>query len=217
LIGIFLTVCALILVPWGVRNYLQLGKFVLNTAGGLNLWEGQNKNAVGVPSWYIDPPGVLPRKMADEIFNTGYDRQFEIKQDRVFYRSALNDMLADPGRVVVLGFRKIVFFWTSFFWGFKFTYAGAKSPLYWLPWLVMLPFFLYGLILTVSEYKKYVAFYLVFLVSTFTCVLFVVLPRYTILVYPWVIVFAAHGIWELYLKADSLRIKASNGSSLSGV
>jgi 4-amino-4-deoxy-L-arabinose transferase-like glycosyltransferase len=195
---LFVGVCVMILVPWGLRNYFEMGKFVMNTAGGLNLWEGQNKDAMGVPGWYVEPPVSLPAEMAKEVFGAGFDRQFEIRQDRVYFENAIREMWAYPGHSLGLAVRKMLFFWTSLYFGFNFTYAGAKSALYWLPWLVMLPFFIYGLVLSSKKYKKYWVFYLVFLVSTLTCMLFVVLPRYTILVYPWVIVFASHGLWSIF-------------------
>ncbi len=213
LLILFAVFCALMIVPWGLRNYFQLGKFVTNTSGGLNLWEGQNRNAVGVPSWYVVPPVGMPETMAKEIFGTGFDRHFEIKQDSIYFRNAVQDMLDYPVHALWLAFRKGLYFWSSLFFGFSFSYAGAKSPIYWLPWLLMLPFFLYGMILSVKEHKKYWVFYLVFLISTAICVLFFVLPRYTMLVYPWVIIFAAHGIWRLYLSGVSLARKVSNGSS----
>jgi 4-amino-4-deoxy-L-arabinose transferase-like glycosyltransferase len=213
----FAVICALVLAPWAVRNYFQLGRLALNTSGGLNLWEGQNRNAVGVPSWYLDPPISLRPEAAAEIFGRGFDRQFEIKQDSVYMREALADLRADPGRALSLAGRKFIFFWTSRFFGFNFTYDGAKSPIYWLPWLAMLPFFLLGLALSLKEARKFGVFYLVFLVSTFTCLLFFVLPRYTVLVYPWAILFAAQGVWQVYLIGANWAMKVSNGSSARGV
>jgi 4-amino-4-deoxy-L-arabinose transferase-like glycosyltransferase len=213
-IFIFVSLCVVMVLPWGLRNYVQLGKFTLNTSGGLNLWEGQNKNAVGVPSWYVEPLIRLPEEMNREISSLRFDREFEVRQDGVYFRQALADLSADPGRALGLAFRKAVFFWTSLFFGFNFTYAGAKSPLYWLPWLALLPFFLAGLVLSFKEHRRYWAFYLVLLISTFTCMVFFVLPRYTMLVYPWVILFAAHGLWTIY--RSSFAKKVSNGLSGRG-
>jgi 4-amino-4-deoxy-L-arabinose transferase-like glycosyltransferase len=195
---LFTVICVLIILPWGIRNYYQLGKFTMNTSAGLNLWEGQNKDAVGVPSWYVQPTISISDAMTKEIFGSGFDRNFEVRQDQVYFKYAIQDMKTYPMHSVTLAVKKMLFFWSSIYFGVNFVYPGAKSALYWLPWLLMLPFFIYGLALSLKDNKKYFLFYLVFAVSTFTCMVFFVLPRYTILTYPWVIVFAAHGAWSIY-------------------
>jgi len=196
---LFTIICVAILLPWGVRNYHQLGKFTLNTASGLNLWEGQNKDSVGVPSWYVTDPIIeISEEMEMEIRGTGVDRRYEIQQDQVYMRHAIQDIKKDPIHVITLSLKKALFFWTAIYFGINFSYPGAESALYWLPWLSMLPLFFYGMILSLKQYKEYLPFYVIFLFSTFVNMIFFVLPRYTMLIYPWVITFAAHGLWMAY-------------------
>lgn len=196
---LFTIVCIMVLLPWGVRNYYQLGKFTMNTSTGLNLWEGQNKNSVGVPSWYVDEPVItISDAMKGKFEKLEYNRFYEIEIDKIYFQHAVEDAVTYPQHSLVLALNKVLFYWTSIYFGFEFSYPGVDSVLYWLPWVLTLPFFGFGIILTLKDYKKYLPLYIVLLGGTFTCMVFFVLPRYTMLVYPWVMIVASHGFWTLF-------------------
>ena len=95
----------LVLLPWTVRNWTQLGLFVpVSTTGCMNLWIGHSPFADGGFVWPRDPainPTVLREDDTEQIW---YQRSCAAAQAAI---------LSDPGRVVALWPHKIYELWAT--------------------------------------------------------------------------------------------------------
>lgn len=192
-----MAIALMVVAPWIIRNYNQFGVITLNTSGGINLWEGQNENAKGIPSWYTWPPAELTPEGEAQVAALEATDDYEIQLDAIYFNEAKNFMLSHPGQSVQLGVRKFIYYWSSVYFGVDFIYSNADSPFYWLPWLFVLPFFIAGLVMNIRSFRKHFLFYVSFALSTLTVMVFFVLPKYILFAMPWVFVFAASAIAAL--------------------
>lgn len=196
----FLIPLIMVLTPWSIRNYQHFDRLSpLPISSGYNLWKGNNPYATGASIKYTNAPVDNPMKpgdIKDEIKNLEVDRYYEIRRDNVYKERAKEFILNNPAEFIGLALTKFTFYW-GHFWGIDYTYPGVNSPLYWLPWFLMLPFFLTGLYYSFQNYDRYWIFYLYFVLSTAIVMMFFVLPRYRLLMLPFVIMFAAYGINSL--------------------
>lgn len=197
---LYITIVAFIVVsPWVIRNYYQFGTFSFNTSGGLNLWEGQNQDAKGVPSWYTNPSAKLSGESIHKIAEIPLANDYEVLLDKIYFNEAKSFILNNPDKVIRLAFYKAFFYWSSLYPGIDFIYPNVASPVYWLPWLFLLPFFIYGAIINFRSFKKLFLFYSSFFLGTLTVMVFFVLPRYILFILPWVIVFAASAMTKIFV------------------
>jgi hypothetical protein len=77
------------------------------------------------------------------------------------------------------------------------THPESSSPLYWLPWLLILPSALFGFIQTIKRRKNVSLFIAYIVFYTFIEMAFFVIPRHRLFIVPFMIVFAAYGIYRL--------------------
>jgi 4-amino-4-deoxy-L-arabinose transferase-like glycosyltransferase len=189
-----MAIALIVVAPWIIRNYIQFGVITLNTSGGINLWEGQNENAKGIPSWYTWPPAELTPEAEAQVAALEATDDYEIQLDAIYFNEAKKFMLSHPGQSVLLGIRKFIYYWSSIYFGVDFIYSNADSPFYWLPWLGILPFFIAGLVMNLRSFRKHFLFHVSFILSTLTVMIFFVLPKYILFAMPWVFLFAASAI-----------------------
>ncbi len=184
----------IVLAPWVVRNYCVFQRFVpLTSLGGLNLWRGHNEEAIGTGrtregKCLFSNPDIL-----QELLRLPYSQDLEITRDEIYLHSAISFMKDNPIRsFVVLPIRKFLYYWLL-----DITDPLAKHPLYWVPWFVVLPFFIIGIFYSLADYDKYLIFYIYFVVATGISMIFFVLPRYRLFIEPFIILFAAYGFFEI--------------------
>lgn len=189
-----MTIALIVVAPWIIRNYVQFGAITLNTSGGINLWEGQNENAKGIPSWYTWPPAELTPEAEAQVAALEATDEYEVRLDAIYFNEAKKFMLSHPDQSFKLGIRKFIYYWGAVYPGVEFIYSNADSPFYWLPWLFILPFFIAGLVLNFRSLRKHFLFHVSFALSTFTVMVFFVLPKYILFAMPWVFVFAASAV-----------------------
>jgi 4-amino-4-deoxy-L-arabinose transferase-like glycosyltransferase len=198
-VGVFLVMALIVLAPWMYRNYRVFNTLVpLTTQSGYNLWQGQNPDATGTRSQYTDPSFHIRSEVEQKILALTPNDKYEIALQNIYMHEAFTFIKENPGHVVVLGLKKCMFYW-GYYWGVNFTYPGARSPLYWLPWFIVLPFFIIGLIYSFIEAKKYVLFFIYFIVSTAIIMVFFVIPRYRLFILPLVFPFAVSGMEFAFL------------------
>ncbi|HOC23853.1 MAG TPA: glycosyltransferase family 39 protein [bacterium] len=103
LAGCFLAGMLLLLAPWMVRNQHKLGRPLLATNGGYNLWLGNN------PAADIEAPcGVpTPPAMDERIIRSGS----ELYADSLFSATARAYIAAEPGAFAKRTLLKGLFFW----------------------------------------------------------------------------------------------------------
>lgn len=190
---IFALATIIIIGPWAVRNYHQFGRITpLTISGGLNLWQGQNENATGTRQEYTNPPVKISEEMSSKIKALQPSEDYEVKLDRIYMDEAISFMRNNPSKVIKLALQKFMFYW-GYYWRINFVYPGAKSPLYWLPWFILLPFFIVGTVITAKKFREYSLFYLYFILSTGILMIFFVIPRYRLFILPLVIPFSVKG------------------------
>ena len=195
LLAVFTCCAVLPLVPWTWRNAEALGVATpLTTSGGRNLWEAYGDGAVGTHSSYAYPPYTPPEALTGALDRLPHGPTYEVAVDSVYRAFAVDALREDPGRAVRLSLRKAWLYWI-YFGGDAIRYPGARSPAFWLPWLLMLPFFVMGLVVSARRAPRRHAFlYLYLLGQTAIVMAFFVLPRYRIEIIPVALLFAAQGL-----------------------
>lgn len=114
------SVAALVVLPWSVRNMRTMGSPLVVSTGGLQLWLGNNPFAVGGA---ILPDGRLVFN-ADAAARDAVWGRPEAEQDRILRERAVRYVAEDPGSAVVRTWRKFVMFW----------WAGPSTGLIYPPW-----------------------------------------------------------------------------------
>lgn len=195
---IYLLIIGGCIAPWLTRNYLIYERIMpTTTSAGINLWEGFNKNATGILSSYANPVVKMNPQMKKAIHELKPSKYYEVELDRIYRENAIKDLREYPYRAFWLTVKKFVYFW-GYYWGIECSYPGVKSVLYWLPWFLQMPFFLYGIFLVKNRFKDLSLFYNYLLIATIVVMLFFVVPRYRLFILPIVIMFSSYGIKGLY-------------------
>lgn len=201
-VGVLAACAVVVLVPWTVRNAVVLGKATpLTTGGGLNLWVAYAPGSEGTHFTYTVPaPGPFPGLEADLAAIPRTDR-YEVEADAVYREHARAEIARDPARVLRLGAKKVWLFW-GHFGGEGVAYPGASSPLFWGPWVLLLPPFALGLWRSArSAPRRHAFLYAYLLGQTAVVTAFFVIPRYRLAVIPVMLLFAAAGVawaWDRF-------------------
>ncbi|MEM8598985.1 MAG: glycosyltransferase family 39 protein [Bacteroidota bacterium] len=183
--------CVLVLTPWTLRNAEALGVATpLATSGGHNLWQAYGSQAVGTHASYAVPPRPLPIDLDLALASVPRTDRLEIARDSVYRAFALDALQGDPERAARLGVRKLWLYWVHF-GGDDINYPGADSPLFWGPWLLLLPLAFFGIVRAArSDWRRSSFLYLYLLGQTAIVVAFFVLPRYRLAILPVLLLFA---------------------------
>jgi hypothetical protein len=187
----------IIISPWVIRNLYSFGRLTpLTISGGYNLWQGQNEHATGTLGDYVVPEVHPSNDLNQKLKAIPITNEYEINYDQLFMDDALISIKERPLNSIVLGLRKFCYYWFGIYFGFEMDYPGIHSPVILLPWFVLLPFSIIGLVKSFHDYKKYLVLYFLLASSTLIIMVFFVLPRYVIFIIPTAIMFAAHGLTQ---------------------
>ncbi len=189
IIGIVLAFTILTISPWTIRNFYHFRKFVpLTTITGYGFWDGNNPYSSGGPCNYY-PEGIKGLS--------------EIESDRYLTNATLKVIKENP-----LRFLKLIGIKFVRFWNIVPNYEGFSSPLYnWVSLLSYVPLLItavWGVFLTRKKWKEFLLFYLLFVSFTFTHMVFVGSIRYRIPIMPFLIIFSAYGVSQIYKKLKSI-------------
>lgn len=182
LAGIVLIACTL---PWLIRNQLQFGKPVLSSNFGVNFFRGNNAGEIG--DWPIQER-LLEIRLRSE------PATYEQKTDSLAMAGALNWISENPGTFLRRLPEKFLRFW-CLDW-------PDKRTLHWLyaiPWILMIPAGLAGL-LRKSFPDKHT---LIILFSGYTLIVLLFFPqvRYQTLIKFFWLIPAGAGLVELWMLA----------------
>lgn len=184
-----LAICAAVQVPWMLRNKSSLGKAVLTTTSGVNLFRGNGPTATGGSyQWDGQIVWETPETLAAEK-RLHWSKDYEIRLDSVYMAALEASLEHDRLRPLRLLPLKALFFWTS-----DFTHPKGKLPAAWVPWFLALPAVVYGMIRGWARRREtwplYVwpALYFLVVLALFA------LPRYRMNVEAFFLIFAAIGI-----------------------
>ena len=174
----------LIIAPMSLRNYNTFGFFYpLTISGGLNLWLGNNDDATGSRMNYVVPYKPIPKTIQDQIKSLNVDENYEVALDNIYKEEAKKFIINNPMKSVNLSIKKIIFFWVHIF-DEKIKYPLMNNILYWGPWIILLPFFIFGFKDTIKDMKSHDLEIFLILYFTFIYSVFFVLPRYRLIVLP---------------------------------
>lgn len=188
-----LAICLMLLLaaegPWVWRNARSLGKPLLTTTAGLNLFRGDGPTATGGSyQWSGDIVGTTP-DIQKELDALPWSRDYEIKMDAIYGNHLKEYLKTDPLNPIKLLPAKAFFFLTT-----DFTHPRGKNPLYWGTWVILLAPMFYGAY-GLWRFRRtswilhfWVAFYFAIVLAFFS------LPRYRLTIEPICAIFAATGI-----------------------
>jgi hypothetical protein len=93
-------VAVLVILPWTVRNYVVLERFVpIATNGGVNFYIGNNPEATGSFNWAMAPGAEWNKASA-----TGF---YETEASRLGYEHGLRFIVQNPGKEALLLAKKL--------------------------------------------------------------------------------------------------------------
>ena len=188
-------VIILLIAPWTLRNYRVYGQFLLlNSNAGYALFASNNPN-LGT-DWRNEEVVVpVPAEL------TG---QNEAQLDRALTQRGIEFILADPERYLVLSLDKALEY-------FRFWPVNESSRISnlnrVLSFGLYLPFMLWGLVLSISRWRSFVALYLFIIIHTAIHLLSWPSPRYRLPVDAVLMVFAGLALLELAKQLRTWRHK----------
>jgi 4-amino-4-deoxy-L-arabinose transferase-like glycosyltransferase len=116
-LAIFLIPFYLVLLPWGIRNWITMKQFTLSsTTMGVNLWKGNNPGTTAFyPFVDVDELEDILSELPAEPGWWDSLRQLptltEVEQDAYFRQLALAYILEDPQRFLTFGVLKVYTLW----------------------------------------------------------------------------------------------------------
>ncbi len=172
----------ILIIPWSIRNYIVFEKVVpLSTSFGLNLFRGNN--AEGIGSWGDDETEA-------KINLLGMDN-LELEVNKIYQDKAVLFIKENPDRVVKNAFVKLFYFWVYYP-----NDQRSLHPIYLIPSVILLLFFIYGIAVSFS-WNKHLFLYMFFIFSSLVVVIFFPMARYQTMMKIAMIPFASYGISKI--------------------
>ncbi len=205
-------ICVILLMSiWIVRNMIELNKFyTTESAFGEMFWKGHNIDATGTGKYILGSSNISKIKIDSEEFPIGENAQRNFRKspelqlalknaqseaeiDHAYQQEAYLFIINNLDKELELSIKKIFYAW----WRDP-TNLFTYHPLYIVPWCITMIFFIIGLVKSFSQPKHYLLFYLIFFISTLLQVIFCVVPRYRLPVYPFVFGLGALGFVQTF-------------------
>lgn len=188
----------LVLAPWLIRNYVVHKQFVfIASTSGENFWRGNNLYATGTS---YDQKKTEILELWPQTFKEKVLAMNEMQQQQFFEREALSFIRANPGMAASLYAKKVFYFWW-FSPQSGTIYPTNYSAIYRLYYIVIVSFFIVGLIfaLAFSNRDVFRSSLILILVPICICLgqsLFYVEGRHRWLIEPLMIIFFSYGVAE---------------------
>jgi hypothetical protein len=170
---------------------------LVSTNGGFNFWVGNNPSATGAA---YDARGEPVWTRIPESLKQELEAQSEVQQDQFLYREGLRFIHDEPGRFLALTARRLLYFW----W-FRPGAGSGQSP--YPPYWVLAYQLVYGAVLVAAgvgvwaaraAWRRLWPIYAFFVSLTAVCSVFFVHTRYRMILEPFLLVLAAHGLAVLW-------------------
>ncbi len=194
---IFAFTILLAMSPWIGRNYRLHHAFVpTTTEGGYSFWIGSNPLATGGGHCYSSD-------------STAFDKLSEVDRDKLYYKMGFDFIKKNPSRFIQLSFNKFLRFWRIYPHqrdeikkgvivdlgiDLKYVIIGGIS------FGLILPFFIFGLIVSRFMWRKLLLFHLLIVYYTLIHMIIVGITRYRVPIMPFVIIIASYGVLVLINK-----------------
>jgi len=170
----------IIIIPWGIRNFLVFNEFIpLTTSAGLNFYRGHNPYAIGV--W-------ADEEIVEKLIQFKADPNFEFQMNELYLQKGFENIIKDP-------FQELKYVFTKLFhlWIFNPQDKRTTSIYYIVPWFVILGL----LIISLNNSNNWPGrnyLYLFLLYFHIVVILFFCLPRYQTMMKIMIIPFASEGL-----------------------
>ncbi|MDZ7330980.1 MAG: glycosyltransferase family 39 protein [candidate division KSB1 bacterium] len=208
-IGIMVIFMTFTMLPWLIRNYCVFNQpFVLSTNSGYNFWMGNNTWATPTTGNSIRYPDYLAKELTQA--------KSEVEQEKIFYQDALQYIKKNPGKFILLTFKKAVNLWQLYptpTTGYKMMDRLSKlmSVLSYGPILL---FAIFGLIISWRDRKEYtLLFVLLFVSFTISYAFFITKTRFRLPLDPYLIMLASFAIAELGRKKKNIKLSLQRSFS----
>jgi len=205
---IFLLAAYGCLAPWTARNYREFGKVIpVCASSGLSLWVGNNPWATGSDryiqahsvegqfSYNPQPVGSVDYGDFDSVTDVKYafdrvplDRNEMVAEDDALKHLAINYIRTHPRQEVKLVLKKLFVFFV-----FDPNHEKGRSPVYWVPSVLLTCLAIWGAVLRGNKIFGDDLFLVApVLFAIAVGIVIFVLPRYKIVVDPFIIIIAAN-------------------------
>jgi hypothetical protein len=192
----FLLIAFACLAPWVIRNYREFGRIIpVCASGGVNLWVGNNPRATGSQHYELYPKPLSPD--LKKAFDQPMDRFYTVRVNDALGSLAIDYIRTHPRGDAILAAKKLFIFWL-----FDPSHPGnavggdkGGSPAYWAPSLVLSFFAAWGAVLRgkkIFTHDLFVSASVLFALAIGMVVF--VLPRYKIVIDPFLIIIAANAV-----------------------
>ena len=196
--GLMFISMLIVLTPWTIRNYVVFGKILPVVAKGMGsqIW-------TGLRTAEMDPHDLDNRvfKSAVEIRDSLTAGRTEIDAQEMLLKLAFREILSNPIDYVIVTFKKVGKLWYHPIGAIRTLpkYSQTAANLLIVAYYIMLGLALTGLIMSFKNRLLYSAPFLI-TIFYFTAVhsLLLTLNRYRVSALPFVIIFSAYGLTEIY-------------------
>jgi len=184
------TIVALIISPYVLRNYIHFNQIFIVKSFGYNLWKGNNE--LSTVEGYENLSNSKFSKLSFKINNIEKNKYYEINRDNIFLNEALNNLQKDSSRYIKLFFNKL--------FSYYFIDSNSRYPNYYnffhiYPVILISLMSIPGLFIFYKKNKfenKCLGFYLLINLIIFS--IFFILPRYKLAILPVQIILATYSI-----------------------
>jgi len=205
---VFILIAFACLVPWTYRNYKEFGRFIpICASDGINLWIGNNQWANGSDRYFqadIVRAYLLNASEVDkktEYYDFARIREVEnaykqipegknelVQKNEVLKRLAIQYVEKNPQKVLALALKKLFIFFA-----FDPNHEKGREPYYWLPSIFLTILAIFGAARRGCKlFKEDILLLASVAFAVVIGMVVMVLPRYKIVIDPFIIVFAAN-------------------------
>ena len=191
---VFAVIGYLVIVPWTVRNYIHFRQIIPVAAGsGGTFWIGS----------VVDDSGEFKYdETMEKIDEESGGEKVDVRRDQILMQKAVDNIVQNPIQYIGLVIKKFILYFTKIYEAVPHGGPRQLNTLVILGlalgYYPILLFFLMGLVLSRSHWRRLLPLYSIVLYSGIIYALTVVVPRYRAPLLPFFMVFAACSIdWLL--------------------
>lgn len=222
-IALFIVGSILVISPVTIRNYIKGGEFVLiSSSGGMNFYIGNNPKATGTltePDFIRPNPEHEHSDARKEAIRRAGKPLTASETSGFWLKEGMSYIVNNPVDYLKLLSKKLFYVINAYEVPDNLNYQFMKNhtSILNLPLLhfgIIFPFAVLGLIVSTPLWRRCLPAYLIVATYVAFLLLFFVTSRYRLPLVPFLILFASHGVFQLWQYLSERRYKALALSSL---
>lgn len=189
LLAVALTSFVITIAPWTIRNYIVHKAFIpIATQGGEVFYTSYNP-----------PKGYLYGFTAnDDVISFANKLGSEVEQNKFLIKYTFGTIKAKIRQIPRLELLKMLYFWSPFDWEILSSPPG--KGVYNFFYAFFLPFSIAGIVILGKRIKEHSELFIPVIFILLTTLIFYGSPRFRMPAEPFLIIFAASGIYHFYRK-----------------